>query len=72
MTRMRTRIPLTVITAPVSGPSNGLLTLNADGAFDYTPNADFNGTDSFVYQMTDNNGAFATAQVTILVDPTQR
>ena len=61
---------LTVITAPVSGPSNGLLTLNADGAFDYTPNADFNGTDSFVYQMTDNNGAFATAQVTILVDPT--
>jgi hypothetical protein len=31
----------------VSGTSNGILILNADGSFDYTPNANFNGTDSF-------------------------
>ena len=29
-----------------SGPSNGTVTETADGVFVYTPNADFNGTDS--------------------------
>ena len=40
--------PVTAV--PVAGPANGQLTLNADGSFTYTPNADFNGTDSFTYQ----------------------
>jgi hypothetical protein len=31
----------------VSGPTNGTLTMNADGSFEYTPNADFNGVDGF-------------------------
>ena len=61
---------LNVITTPLSGPSSGQLTLNADGSFTYTPNPDFNGTDSFIYQMTDNNGEFATAQVNLTVNPT--
>ncbi|MGI9244444.1 MAG: Ig-like domain-containing protein, partial [Verrucomicrobiales bacterium] len=30
--------------------SNGTLTLNADGSFTYTPDADFNGSDSFTYR----------------------
>jgi uncharacterized protein len=34
----------------VSGPANGTLTLNADGSFSYTPNANFNGSDSFGYR----------------------
>ena len=34
------------------GP-NGTLTLNANGAFTYTPNANFNGTDSFTYTASD-------------------
>ena len=37
----------------VSGPSNGMLTLNADGSFSYTPNANFNGEDSFTYMAND-------------------
>ncbi|MGF1577873.1 MAG: Ig-like domain-containing protein [Gemmataceae bacterium] len=30
-------------------PTNGTIQLNADGTFDYTPNQDFNGVDSFEY-----------------------
>ena len=37
----------------VSGPANGTLTLNADGSFTYTPDANFNGTDSFTYKAND-------------------
>lgn len=37
----------------VSGPSNGTLNFNNDGSFTYTPNADFNGTDSFTYNVCD-------------------
>jgi VCBS repeat-containing protein len=39
--------PLTATVA--TGPANGSLTLGANGAFVYTPNADFNGTDTFTY-----------------------
>lgn len=34
----------------VSGVSNGVLALNLDGSFTYTPNTDYVGEDSFVYQ----------------------
>lgn len=36
----------------VSGVSNGSLTFNADGSFEYTPTSD--GTDSFEYEVCDN------------------
>jgi VCBS repeat-containing protein len=52
-----------------SGPSNGSLTLNADGAFSYTPNANFNGSDSFVYHASDASGGQSQATVTITVMP---
>jgi hypothetical protein len=39
-------------TTLVTGPANGILTMNADGTFVYTPNANFNGTDSFIRQTT--------------------
>lgn len=51
----------------VSSPSNGTLTLRADGSFTYTPNKDFNGTDTFTYAISDGNGGTATATVTIIV-----
>ncbi len=60
---------LVVNTAPVSGPSNGSLLLSADGTFTYTPNADFNGTDSFTYEVSDGYGGTAQATVTITVNP---
>src|SRR6185369_8740773 len=52
---------------PVSGPSNGTLTLNADGTFTYNPNLDFNGTDTFQYQVLDGNGGTDVGLVTITV-----
>jgi VCBS repeat-containing protein len=55
--------------AIVSGPSNGALVLNPDGSFTYTPDADFNGSDSFVYQAEDGNGGTTTATVDITIDP---
>ncbi len=45
---------LSVRTTPLSGPSNGLLTLNTDGSFSYTPNSGFTGTDTFTYQVCDD------------------
>lgn len=52
----------------VTGPSFGILTLNADGSFLYTPNADFHGSDSFTYRASD--GAAASASVTVAIDVT--
>ena len=59
---------LSVNTTPVSGPASGTLVLNANGTFTYTPNANFNGTDSFVYQVTDGNGGSTQAVVAITVN----
>ena len=61
--------PLTINTTPVSGPNNGSLTINADGTFIYRPNENFNGTDSFVYEITDDGGLSGTARVEIVVNP---
>jgi VCBS repeat-containing protein len=51
----------------VSGPANGTLALNADGTLTYTPNADFNGTDSFTYVANDGTKDSNVATVTIAV-----
>ncbi|MRH98900.1 tandem-95 repeat protein, partial [Kriegella sp. EG-1] len=49
--------------------SNGTVVMAGDGTFSYTPDADFNGTDSFTYDVTDINGTTETATVTITVNP---
>ena len=59
--------PLTAVL--VAGPSNGLVTLNADGSFDYTPNLNFNGTDSFTYRAFDGSANSNVATVDITVNP---
>jgi VCBS repeat-containing protein len=51
----------------LSGPAHGSLTLNANGSFTYTPDANFHGTDSFQYQACDSSGACDGANVTITV-----
>jgi VCBS repeat-containing protein len=43
--------PLTV--RLVTGPGHGTLALNADGSFRYTPEANYNGPDSFTYRASD-------------------
>lgn len=59
---------LTVDTTPVSDVSGGVLVLNSDGTFTYTPNLDFNGTDSFVYEIDDGTGNTTQATANITVD----
>ncbi|MEC4090247.1 Ig-like domain-containing protein [Pseudoalteromonas rubra] len=59
---------LTVNTTPVTDVQNGTLTLNADGSFNYQPNSDFIGTDSFEYQVEDGNGGSNTATITLLIE----
>jgi uncharacterized repeat protein (TIGR01451 family) len=45
---------LVVNTSPVAGPSAGILSINPDGTFVYTPNTGFSGTDQFIYEICDN------------------
>ena len=52
-----------------SGPAHGAAAKNGDGIFTYTPDEDFNSTDSFVYEICDTDGACDTATVTIVVTP---
>ncbi len=63
----------TILTAVMAmEPDNGTLVLNADGSFIYTPEADFNGTDSFAYKandgLADSNIATVTITVTSVLD----
>ncbi|HEV8274297.1 MAG TPA: Ig-like domain-containing protein, partial [Streptosporangiaceae bacterium] len=50
-----------------SGPSHGSLTLNANGSFTYTPDANYSGPDSFTYRASDATLASNLATVTITV-----
>gem|GEM_PF-2450695 len=43
-----------LIASLVTAPVNGTVVLNADGSFTYTPNANYNGLDSLIYQTCDN------------------
>jgi len=56
------------------GPTHGTVTVATDvGTVTYTPDPDFNGTDSFVYEVFDDGTPLpalsATAVVTVTVDP---
>ncbi|MBE9101349.1 tandem-95 repeat protein [Vacuolonema iberomarrocanum] len=61
--------PLTAVLATDVG--NGTLTLNANGSFTYTPDPDFNGTDSFTYRANDGYGNSTPITVTLTVNPVQ-
>ena len=53
----------------VSSPAHGTLTLNAEGAFTYTPAANFNGLDTFTYKANDGSLDSDPATVTLTVNP---
>lgn len=50
-----------------SGVSNGQLSLRSDGSFEYNPDDDFTGVDSFTYVIYDGTGYSEAATVTINV-----
>lgn len=51
----------------VASPAHGTLTLNADGSFRYTPQANYNGSDSFTYRANDGtlDSGVTTVNLTI-------
>jgi VCBS repeat-containing protein len=59
--------PLTVTSK--TAPAHGTLTMDSAGQFTYTPTANFNGTDSFNYTVSDGKGGTDTATVTLTVTP---
>ncbi|WP_283193222.1 Ig-like domain-containing protein [Rhizobium sp. AN80A] len=59
--------PATLVYGLQTAASGGTAVVNPDGTYSYTPNPDFNGTDSFVVIVRDPGGATATATITITV-----
>src|SRR5262249_13892218 len=57
---------LTLSAVLTSGPAHGALTLNANGAFTYTPSTGFSGSDSFSYYAT--NGTASSSQTSVTLD----
>ena len=48
--------------------SNGIITLNENNKLVYTPNANYNGVDSFTYTLSDGNGGTITKTVNLTVN----
>ncbi|WP_160675333.1 Ig-like domain-containing protein [Clostridium sp. C8-1-8] len=51
-----------------SDPTHGIVVVNEDGTWTYTPNEDFSGTDSFTIKVNDGHGGSATSLVMIKVN----
>ena len=60
----------TLTASLVTAPVNGTVVLNADGSFTYTPNANFNGADSLIYQVCDNGTQSLCDTATVIFDIT--
>lgn len=60
----------TLTFAKTTDPINGTVLFNSNGTYTYTPNTNFNGTDSFTYTVTDSAlGESKVNTVTITVNP---
>ena len=55
--------------ALASGPSHGQVSIDSDGRYVYTPAADFNGSDSFSYRVSDGQGGSNVYTVGVTVTP---
>lgn len=52
-----------------TGAANGTLQVNPDNSVGYISNSTFLGADSFSYRVTDSQGQFSVAVVTVFVNP---
>jgi hypothetical protein len=59
--------PLTIIGSTPA--AHGVVVIQPDGSFTYTPGISFSGSDSFTYTISDGDGGESTAMVTITVTP---
>ena len=61
-------LPANILTAVlISGPTNGVLTLNTDGGFTYSPNIGFGGQDAFTYYANDGQTNSSPVSVVLTV-----
>ena len=58
--------PLSIVAASAA---HGSVVRNPDGTLNYTPDADFNGSDTIAYTISDGQGGTANAVVTVTVTP---
>src|SRR5439155_668994 len=58
----------TLTASVVANPAHGTVTMGANGAFTYTPAANYNGADSFTYRASDGSltSALATVNITVI------
>src|SRR6185436_3707401 len=49
--------------------ANGTVVVNSDGSYSYTPNPNFNGTDSFTFTANDGSVDSNTATISLTVNP---
>ena len=61
------------VTPETKTTAHGQVVINADGTFVFTPNADYNGTDTFTYQVCDSDSpaGCSTGTVNITINPVQ-
>ena len=60
---------LSINVEPIIAPALGVLTINSDGSFIYTPNPNENGVDQFTYEITNSQELSSSAIVTIEITP---
>ena len=58
-----------LVASVVDQPAHGSLVFNADGSYTYTPDANFNGSDSFTYKVNDGTADSGIQTITITVNP---
>jgi VCBS repeat-containing protein len=59
--------PLSILNA--STPGHGTVSIGQNKTITYTPAADYNGTDAFVYTVSDGHGGTAVATVSLNITP---
>jgi hypothetical protein len=61
---------MAILSRSAASPNpQGTLAQNQDGSFSYTPNANYNGSDSFTYTISDGKGGTSTGTVNIGITP---
>jgi large repetitive protein len=59
----------TLTVSGTTNPTHGTIAVNAGNTITYTPTANFHGTDSFTYVVSDGNGGTSSGVVTVTVTP---
>ena len=57
-------------TTPTDGPDNGMITINSDGTYTYTPDSGFVGMDTIEYVVCDDGNPIACDTATLIVNIT--